>query len=664
MKKILAVDNNLVILKFMTNLLTKKGYEVMTAEDSLSALEILKTYIPYVIFVDLVMPNIDGKRLCKIIRGKKELRDVYLIILSAITAEQEIDVSEFGANACIAKGPFNEMAGHVLTALDQLDKGASRGFSEKTIGFQDISQREITKELLSYKRHSDAIFDNMYEGILELTIDGKIIYANTTAVSLIGTLEENLLASNFTELFQEPHYKRIKEILDLIDDMPQAISEDSPVILNSKQVSLKILPIVDGDRESIIVILDDITEKKRIEAQLRQAQKMEAIGTLAGGIAHDFNNMLTSVLGNISIAQTEAKPGSKIFELLTEAKNAAMRAKDLTARLITFSKGGDPFKQEVSIGEFVKDSVSSALSGSDIDSEFTIPDDLWPVEIDERQMKQVIHNIVINAQEAMSTCADGAAGRSGQGTIKINCQNIDIGEKDGLTLKAGKYVKISIADQGGGIPEENLSKIFDPYFSTKEMGTDKGMGLGLAVSHSIVKKHGGLITGDSKVDVGTTINIYLPVINAEIKAQRAEIDHVDDKSSIVNSQYSIKRVLVMDDEEMVRNVTAAMLNKFGYEVELAVEGSEAIEMYKKAKESGQPYDGVILDLTNKIGMGGVEAIKKLLEIDPKIKAIVATGYSTDPIVTKFREYGFRGALTKPFTMDELNKTVKKVLEKN
>ena len=544
------------------------------------------------------------------------------------------------------------MAGHVLTALDQLDKGASRGFSEKTIGFQDISQREITKELLSYKRHSDAIFDNMYEGILELTIDGKIIYANPAAVSLIGTLEENLLASNFTELFQEPHYKRIKEILDLIDDMPQAISEDSPVILNSKQVSLKILPIVDGDRESIIVILDDITEKKRIEAQLRQAQKMEAIGTLAGGIAHDFNNMLTSVLGNISIAQTEAKPGSKIFELLTEAENAAMRAKDLTARLIIFSKGGEPFKQVVSIGGFVKDSVSSALSSSGIDYEFSIPDDLWPVNIDEIQMKHAIHNIVINATKTMS----------GQGTIKVNCQNVEIGEKDGLTLKAGKHVKISLKSQGIGIPEENLTKIFDPYFSTKEMGTDKGMGLGLSISHSIVKKHDGLITMESGLGAGTTFFIYLPesdlgLRNADLGLERKLRTK---KKPIIGK----RKIPVMDDEDMVREVTAAMLSKLGHEVEVAVEGSEAIEMYKKAKESDQSYDGVILDLTSKIGMGGKEAIKKLLEIDPDVKGIVSTGYSNDPIVTKFKEYGFCGALAKPFTMDELSMTLHEVLEKD
>jgi signal transduction histidine kinase/ActR/RegA family two-component response regulator len=392
-------------------------------------------------------------------------------------------------------------------------------------------------------------------------------------------------------------------------------------------------------------------EKNKLETQLQQAQKMEAIGTLAGGIAHDFNNMLTSVFGNISIAKMDTKPGTKIFELLTEAENAGMRAKDLTARLITFSKGGDPVKERGSIGELVRDTVSSSLSGPDINYESSIADDLSLVEFDENQMRHVIHNIVINATEAMS----------GQGTIKVYCEDVDIGEKDGLALKHGKYVKISIKDQGPGIPEENLTKIFDPYFSTKEMGSDKGMGLGLAVCHSIVKKHDGLITVESELGIGTTfiiyLSVYLPTPEKEIKEPKPVKKAMREKPVTGGG-----RILVMDDEDMVRDVFAAMLSKLGYEVEVAVEGSEAIEMYKKAKESGKSYDGVILDLTNKIGMGGKEAIKKLLGVDPGIKAIVATGYSNDPIVTKFREYGFCGALTKPFFMDELSKAVKEVLD--
>ena len=392
----------------------------------------------------------------------------------------------------------------------------------------------------------------------------------------------------------------------------------------------------------------DISKQKLMQEELLKAKKLESVGVLAGGIAHDFNNLMSAVVGNISLARIEMKPGSKGFKNLVEAEKASIQTKALTARLITFSEGGGPVKETVSIADLVKDSVGSSLKGSDIDAGFSIPDDISPVEVDEEQMKQAILNIITNAQEAMT----------GQGTISVSCENVNIGEKDALTLKDGKYVKISIEDQGPGIPEEDLIKIFDPYFSTKDMGTQKGMGLGLAISDSIIKQHDGLITVKSELGTGTIFSIYLPAASAKreepgAEPPLAESEEVDSQYSIVNIQYSIKRVLVMDDEELVRDVSNALLTHIGYKVEVAVEGIEAIEMYEQAMESEKPFDVVILDLTNKVGIGGAETIVKLLEIDPDVKAIVATGYSGDPIISNFREHGFRGALPKPFTLDQL-----------
>ena len=269
-KKILVVDNHPVMLKFMTNLLEKKGHQVLTAEDGLSALDILKTHIPDVIFIDLVMPRISGEKLCRIIRRMPKMKNVYLVILSAIAAEDATDFVEFGANACIAKGPFNKTAKHIDAVLNQSDLATSSDLSEKTIGFEDIYQRQITKELLSSKRHSEAILSNMSEGILELTLEGEIIYANPAAVSLTGIPEEELLASNFTELFSKIHQERIKDLLNVIGDKPQAISEESPVILNSKQVSINIVPIKEEEHNSIIVIINDITEWMRAKEALQQ----------------------------------------------------------------------------------------------------------------------------------------------------------------------------------------------------------------------------------------------------------------------------------------------------------------------------------------------------------------------------------------------------------
>ena len=382
----------------------------------------------------------------------------------------------------------------------------------------------------------------------------------------------------------------------------------------------------------------DITKQKLLQEELLKTNKLESLGVLAGGIAHDFNNLMSAVVGNISLARTEMRPGSKGFNNLLEAEKASIQTTALTSRLITFSKGGGPVKEEVSIGDLVKNSVDSLLKGSDISCIFSVPEDILPLEADEEQIKKVIHNITTNAQEAMAE----------QGTINVSCGNVIIGEKDALTLKDGKYVKISIEDQGPGIPEEDLINIFDPYFSTKDMGTQKGMGLGLAVSDSIVKKHDGLITVESKLGTGTTFSIYLPASEKEI-VEAVPVKKPVPEISVTQGE----KILVMDDEEVIRDVCNALLTHLGYEAEVAIEGVEAIEMYRKAMESEKPFDMVILDLTNKVGMGGAEAMVNLLEIDPDVKAIVASGYSNDPLMSNFRKHGFRTALPKPFNLDQL-----------
>ena len=405
--------------------------------------------------------------------------------------------------------------------------------------------------------------------------------------------------------------------------------------------------------ENCLEKLENKKKIRQIEKELLKAKKLESLGTLAGGIAHDFNNMMTVVLGNISLAKTETKPKSTAFELLAEAEKAALRTNDLTDMLITFSKGGDPVKKTVHIGRFLNDSVTSASNEYGIDCEFSIAADIRPVEIDESHAKQVIWNIVANSVEAMA----------GQGMIEVCCENTDIGEKDDLTLKHGKYVKISIKDQGPGIPDENIPKIFDPYFSTKKMGIRKGMGLGLAVCHSVIEKHDGLITVESELGIGTTFIIYLPASTAKPEDLRPKHNHVDAQSTIGNQLPTIKKVLLMDDEEMIRHVAGLMLSRLGHDAEFAKDGVEAIELYKKAKESGKPFDAVILDLTNEFGMGGKETIVKLLEVDPDVKAIISSGYSIDPVITNFRQYGFSGSLAKPYTGKELSHILDEVLKR-
>jgi CheY-like chemotaxis protein/anti-sigma regulatory factor (Ser/Thr protein kinase) len=371
-----------------------------------------------------------------------------------------------------------------------------------------------------------------------------------------------------------------------------------------------------------------------MEEELLRTEKLESIGILAGGIAHDFNNLLTAILGNISLVRLCVDPEDDIYERMVEAEEASLRAKDLTQQLLTFSKGGAPVKKIVSISELVRESAIFALRGSDVKCDFSVPDDLWAVEVDEGQISQAIQNLIINADQAMP---EG-------GTIHASCKNVTICEDDIKILKDGRYVMISIKDHGVGIPEENLEKIFDPYFTTKE----RGSGLGLATTYSIIKKNGGHITVESEVGVETTFHIYLPAskkrpIKKEKRGKRADI---------------IKgKILVMDDEEMVRLVARTMLKRIGYEVESANDGAEAIELYKKAKELGQPFDAVIMDLTVPGGMGGKEAIKKILDVDPEVKAIVSSGYFNDPVMADFKRYGFCGVVAKPYTIRELSEVL-------
>ena len=384
-----------------------------------------------------------------------------------------------------------------------------------------------------------------------------------------------------------------------------------------------------------------IIERKKMEAELQNIDKLESIGALAGGIAHDFNNLLTGIVGNISLAKMYSSE-EKVIERLTEAERASMQSRHLTQQLLTFSKGGAPVKETASISELLKDTTQFALSGSNVKSLFSIPDDLWQVKIDKRQISQVIQNLVANADQAMPI----------GGVIKIRAENVIISDKDNLPISEGKYIKISVSDEGIGISKEYLTKIFDPYFTTKAKGSEKGTGLGLTICHSIIEKHSGYITVESEVEIGTTFYIYLPTFQREVS------EEVEVKERIFSGT---GRILVMDDEEIVRKVTGDVLNHLGYNVDFACDGSEAIELYQKAKESGNPFDAVILDLTIPGGMGGKKAVEKLFEIDPEVKAIVSSGYSTDPIMSDYKQYGFSEAVAKPYNIKELGEILHRVI---
>ncbi|HSQ78021.1 MAG TPA: ATP-binding protein, partial [Nitrospirota bacterium] len=397
-------------------------------------------------------------------------------------------------------------------------------------------------------------------------------------------------------------------------------------------------PILFGQKQARFVLVTDITERRKLEAELVKAQKLESLGTLAGGLAHDFNNLLTSILGNINLAKMDARPGDGIYERLDAAERASERARGLTQQLLTFSRGGAPLKVTISIKAAMRDIASFALHGSKSNCEFSISDDVWPIEADEGQLNQVINNLVMNADQAMP---EG-------GTITVSCRNRTLKADSGLPLPPGNYVMISVADRGIGIPTENIGKIFDPYFTTKQ----KGSGLGLATAYSIIKRHNGHIAVESTKGAGTVFHIYLPALDRALPAEPATAG---------TTKFGAGAILFMDDDEMVRDTAGKILTRLGYTIVYARDGAEAIAAYEQARAEGRHFDAVVMDLTIPGGMGGKEAMKRLRELDPSVKAIVSSGYSDDPVMANYAEYGFDGVVSKPYTIQKLGESLRKVL---
>jgi len=517
------------------------------------------------------------------------------------------------------------------------------GRQARFVMVNDVTESKRATEALrrSEEKYRD-LFENANDAIF--IVDSELRYrdANKKAVELLGYSKEELLAKRIPDLIppeqtprSEAEFKKLQSKVVYDKFVGWVMTSDGRRL--DVEVSSSAI-VVDGKVVGSRDIMRDITDRKKLEEELLRTQKLESLGILAGGLAHDFNNLLTSVFGNISLAKLDARPGEAVHQRLDEAEKALFRAQDLTQQLLTFSRGGAPVKKIFSVKELVRGSASFSLRGSKARCVFSIPDELRPVEADEGQLSQVINNLVINADQAMP---EG-------GTVTISCENITVEEGAALPLDPGKYLLLSVADQGIGIPQEHFEKIFDPYFTTKQ----KGSGLGLATSYSIIKRHGGHITVESEMGSGTTFRVYLPAVDTFLPRELTPMEQ---------SVQGRGRILVMDDDEMIRDVAGRILGRLGYEVEYAADGAEALVAYGEARKKDRLFDVVIMDLTIPGGMGGKETIRKLRELDPKARAIVSSGYSNDPIMAEFREYGFSGVVAKPYSIRILGEAVKSVL---
>ncbi len=511
---------------------------------------------------------------------------------------------------------------------------------------RDITERKMIQTALQRsERKYRALYEHLRDGSAAVDLEGRIIEFNPPFLNMLGYTAEEITRLTYKDITPSKWHAMEEEIIreqvmkrgysDTYEK--EYIRKDGAVF--PVEITTYLMSGEDGSPQGMWAIVRDITNRKRLQAELLKAQKLESLGILAGGIAHDFNNILTAILTNLSILRTYGNLEADLAQILIEAERACGRARRLGEQLLTFAKGGVPIKKTFMLQSLLRDTTEFVVAGSPVRCEYSILPDLYLVDGDPTQIGQVIYNVVLNAKQAMPH----------GGTIWLRAENVQVEAGDELPLKPGPYVKVSVKDEGAGIPLENLPRVFDPFFTTKIDGS----GLGLATAYAVIKAHGGHIHVESGQDAGTTFYIYLPASEAGQITEPGSPKHPLRRGS--------GRILVVDDEPTIRRGAQEILKRLGYGVECAEDGLQGIELYKKAMEAGSRFDVVIMDLTIPGGMGGREAIEVLKKIDPEAKVIVSSGFSQDPLMDDFRAYGFCGVLAKPYSLEDLARTLDEVM---
>jgi two-component system cell cycle sensor histidine kinase/response regulator CckA len=629
--RILVVEDESIVAMDIGNMLEKMGYEVIdTVPSGEKAIQKASENQTDLVLMDIMLKgDMDG------IQTAEKIRELFHIPVIYLTANAEDNT--------LQRAKITEPYGYIIKPFQERELNTTieiaiyKHKSEKQL---EESEKWLRRSELQYRTTINSLNDYMHV----IDTDMRIVLFND-AIKKWNTklgLETDVVGCNLFDVFPflsdvaQSEYSYVFTTGEILITEETNIFGDMNIITETQKI-----PIFEDNKVvRIITAIRDITERKKIEEEAIKAQRLESLALLAGGIAHDFNNILTIIMGGISLAMMYTDQ-IKVQEKLADAEKAFSKAKNLTQQLLTFSKGGIPVKKTTFIDELLRDSTIFSLSGSNIKYNFNIPDDLWAVYIDEGQIGQVIGNLVINANQAMPK----------GGIINIYAQNITLAKGHGLPLEDGQYVKVSIEDQGGGIPEELLPRIFEPYFTTKKDGN----GLGLAISHRIIKNHGGYITVESRIEIGTIFHIYLPVSTEPIlKANKKE----DKEEKIIEGK---GKILVIDDEEIIQELVFNILTNFGYKVEMVSDNAQAINLYEETKVSNEPFDLIIMDLMMPGEISGLEAIQHLRDFDPEVKAIISSGFSNDPIMINFNEYGFKGAVPKPYGIKELVEAVNKVI---
>jgi two-component system cell cycle sensor histidine kinase/response regulator CckA len=648
--RLLVVDDEPRMCQSLRQLLAGRGYAVETAASGREALRRLAGQALDLVLLDLVLPDVSGQAVLDHIR---EHHPGLLVIM--ISGMASIDA----AVAALRAGAYDFIRKPLES--EELLRRVENALRQKRLAREKAA---IDWELEQAQKRYRYLVESSPDIIYTLDDEGRFTFVNDAFQRILGWSREQVLGRHYSEIVFEPDVERSRWTFNERRTGARATSglelrlrhsagaepperreqpepPDEPLPVELRAHGMYDRDLQDKDRHFLGTygVARDIRERKLLEAHLQHEEKMEAIGRLAGGIAHDFNNFLAAIVGNITLAKMQVQHGEEVFSRLEQMERASLRARDLSRQLITFAQGGAPVKRAGSLSELIQEAATFVLRGSRTRPQFLFPADLWAAEFDPGQITQVVQNLVINADQAMP---EG-------GVVLLIGENVTTTESYRLPLRPGRYVRVTVEDQGCGIPCENLSKIFDPFFSTKR----NGAGFGLSTAYSIIKSHGGYLTVESVVGVGTRFFFFLPAL-----AVRPQAAAPQPEEKLFQGQ---GRILVMDDDTLLQEVYQRMLRQLGYSPVIVPGGEEALEAYRAALDCGEPFAAVIVDLTIPGGLGGKETIRRLLAMDPGALAVISSGYSKDPVMARYAEYGFKDVVEKPFTASRLSEVLHRVL---
>ena len=513
----------------------------------------------------------------------------------------------------------------------------------------DITDRKrASEELQESEARYRGLFNSLQEGfsLHEAVIGGpgvdyRFLEVNPAFERLTGLGRDLLIGRTLSEVFPD-FDERWLGCLARVATTGVPATLEHRAATSDRYFEVQVYSPAKGQ---VAALYSDVSERRKLQMEREKNERLESLGVLAGGIAHDFNNILMAIAGNISLARMQLEQDHTVDARLADSEKAVAKAAALTRQLLTFARGGEPVKKALCTAALICEAASLFLSGGNCKAELQLPDDLWCLHADAGQMHQALNNLILNAVQSMP----------GGGMLSIGASNQTIDEADGRGLAPGRYLRIVIADQGCGIAPEQLPKIFDPYYTTKATGS----GLGLASVFSIVKRHEGAISVSSTPGAGASFELLLP-------ASVSGSDEGGDQEAAAAQPLPApppcdRTVLVMDDEEMIRNLAALMLTKLGYRATTCCDGAEAVSLYRAGIAKEEPFAAVILDMTVPGGMGGKEAAHLIRGIDRDAVLVISSGYSADPFLDEKREVQVNGMVAKPYNMKQLSDELTRVL---